>query len=104
MALSRLLGIIPIKMFGSGLETNFSSYGENYSSFNFSPQSDNPMLSNSMDITSFGVVSQFSSIVTAVGGLSSMVNDPLGQPAGGAGQIYVDGIVWAIGSPSLISG
>lgn len=97
MTVARLLGVVPLKMFGSGLATDFSAYGTQYSSFSLDAQSDDPMLFNSMPITGYGVMSQFSSEVLAVGGLSSMVFNPLAQPVGGAHQKYLDGTIWAVG-------
>jgi len=85
MTVSRLLGIVPVKMFDSGQTFDLSLYGTLTDGFKFDPQSDVPMLSNRAFLQRQGVISSIASEVPGVFGLSSLESNPTPATGTGAG-------------------
>ena len=107
MTVARLLGVVPVKMFDSGQVFDFSTFGANYSSWNFEGQSTAPMLYNGVSNSADGAVEHFSAEIMGVFGLSRMEYNQAAQPLGGQAQVYIDDTVYFTGlgkvNPALYS-
>ena len=96
MTVSKLLGVVPIKMFDSGQTLDYSSFGFNYANFQFEAQSTDPML-YSLAVNNgalLGMPDNFASEIMGVLGASSMTVNPTGLGIGGNAQTYIDGVVY----------